>query len=107
IFEPAHENFSLPQFHQPLFRRKSRWTRQDEIRLAGQNVEAKLCKFAAELLPGGNDLAKVRAIVRQVLQRRQSGHLSQAVDIVAVANFIQRSDEVRVPDEIPDALEAE
>ena len=49
---------------------------------------------------------EVGPVVGQVVQCRQRGDLAQAVDVVAVADLVERGDEVRVADAIADALEA-
>src|SRR5580765_2500202 len=92
ILEPTHEDFPLPQLVQPLLRRESWRARQDKICLAGKDFKPKPDEFAAKLLPRRDNPAKIRAVMRQIVQRRQSGGLAQAIDIVAVADLIQCGD---------------
>ena len=44
--------------------------------------------------------------MRQLVQGCQGGDLAKAVDVVAVANFIERSDQLRLAYEVADALKA-
>src|SRR5262245_35737871 len=78
-----------------------------EIGLAWQYAKAQSYQFLTQILPGRNDLAEIRAVILQIGERRLGGNLAQAVDIVAIANLLQRRDQFGMADEISDALEAE
>ena len=103
--EPADEDFLLAQLALPFVRGEARRLDEDEIRPARKNPETELRQFAAQPLARGDDLFEIRAVKLQIAQRRFRRDLAEAVHVVAVADFVQRGDEFRVPDEIADALE--
>src|SRR5437016_3936367 len=107
MVKPAHENFLGAQFFEPDLGGKLRRARENEIGLAGKNFEAEGVQLAAELVTSGNNLAKIRAIIRQIIQGRERGDLAEAVDVVAVADFVERGNEFGMAHEIPDSLQAE
>ena len=80
--------------------------RQNEICLAGENLKSTLAELAAQLFARGDNPFEVGSVKRQVRQSRQGGNLAKAIDVVAVADFLQRSNEFRVTDEISDPLKA-
>ena len=47
---------------------------------------------------------KLAPVIGQVGERRQRGDLAQAVDVVAVADFLQRGDQFGMAGKIADAL---
>src|SRR5215467_9779939 len=66
LVEPAHENFSLMQFSQPLARGKLWRLSQDEIGLARKRLESKRAEFAAKPIARGSDPVEVGAVIWQV-----------------------------------------
>ena len=107
MVEPAHEDFSVAQFLQPRFGGKLRGFCKDEICLARQRLKPQPGQFVRQMSAGGDDAFEIRAVIRQVAQRGKGGDLAEAVDVVAVANFVQGGDEIRLPDAVADALLAQ
>src|SRR5439155_1742005 len=97
----------LAKIPQPLAGGKpGRWN-QDKIRLAGKNFKTKFAQRLGELVPRCDNFFEVRSVISQVLQSRQGGDLAQAIDVVAVAKFIQSGDQFARADKIAHPLKAE
>jgi hypothetical protein len=105
--EPAHEDFPRPQFLLPLVRCKSRRLGEDKICLARKHAEAHFGQFARQPFARGDDALEIRTVEFQIAERRGGGGLAEAVDVVAVAYFVQRRDEVVMAYKITDTLEAQ
>ena len=99
VTEPAHEDLAVAQFLEPGPGGESRRAHEDEIGLAREDPEAEGLKLPAQPLAGGDDLPEVGPVAGQVVQCRQRRDLAQAVDVVAVADLVERGDEVRVADD--------
>src|SRR5438093_11959578 len=106
MIEPPREELSAAQLLQPDRGGKLWRAGQDDIGLSRKNLEAEFAKLATKLLPCGDDFPEVRSVIGQTIERRQRADLAEAVDVVAVAHFVERGNELAMPDEISDALEA-
>src|ERR1019366_5101858 len=100
VAKPPDQDLPIAQLLKPRRGGVFRWVHQDEIGLAREDMKAEYVQLAAKLLTGCDDSAEVRPVVGQVVQRRQRGDLAQAVDVVAVADLVERGNKVRVADAI-------
>src|SRR5260370_29200557 len=106
ITEPPNQALLVAQLLEPRFRGELRWPDENKIGLARKYVKAEPPEFMAECFARGDDSAEVRPVIGQALQRRQGRDLAEAVDVVAIADFVERGDEFRMADEVSDTLEA-
>jgi len=104
--KPTYEDLAVAELLQPIASGEFWRLRQDKIGLAGKDLKPEPFEFAAEALTGRDDSFEVRAVIWKVVERGESGDLAEAIDIVAVADFVQRRDQIRVTNEIADALKA-
>ena len=73
----------------------------------GQTSKPSRRSVRGDPFAGAEDALEIAAIIGEVVERGDSGDLPEAIDIVAVADLVQGSDESGVADEVTDALEAE
>src|SRR5580658_649929 len=106
MVKPADKDFFCPQLLQPQLGGKRRGLNEDKVGLARKHTESQDSQRVGEPFAGRNDLFEVHAVIIQVIQRGLRGDLAQAVDIVTVADFVEGRNQVRVANEISDALEA-
>src|SRR5437773_2166447 len=107
MIEPPHEDFACAQSIEPLLRRKAWRPRENKVRLAWRDFEAKFTQFGGRAFASGDHAFKVFPIIRQVIQCGGGRNLCDAIDIIAIANFMQRGDEGWVADHVADAQKAE
>ena len=107
VIEPAHENLPVAQFLEPRPSRKDLLTNKEEVCLARQHAKTEQRQFARSSFPRLYKPLKIYPVIGQVSERRQRSHLTEAIDIVTVANFVERGDKFRMTDKVADPLEAE
>src|SRR5437773_2335315 len=105
--EPTHKNLSLAQLLEPAVSREGRRANEKKIGLTRKHAKAEHRQFARRLLARRDDALEIFPVVSEVIERRQRGKLTEAVDVVTVADFVERDDELGVTDKVADALETE
>src|SRR4029079_16709339 len=90
LVEPADEDLLRAQLRQPGLRAELRRPDEQEVGLAGEDVEPERHQLQGEPTAGLDDPAEVAAVIREIVQRRERRDLAEPVDVVAVADLVER-----------------
>jgi len=105
--EPPDEDPSVTELAEPFDGGEPRGMDQEEIGLTGKDAESEPGEGLVDALPGGTDPVEATVVVGEAGERGEGGDLAQAINVVAVPDFVQGGHEVRVTHHVTDAKGAE